>query len=118
MKANELRIGNYLLTSKPEFNGIRDYPITKILSEMIDYIDKCKLLCAPIPLNEEWLSKCGFKYHDGVFCELVFYAFKEDDGFRLVYKCTGYDYGIIIQSLHQLQNLYFALTNEELKIEL
>jgi len=90
----------------------------------------------PIPLTEEILLKCGFErvtYNSeetGYGTEYVFirggYA-----GFRIEY-CDDFsaaimgnenDQGVtpnvdVLCYLHQLQNLYFALTNEELKIEL
>lgn len=67
----------------------------------------------PIPLTEEILLKCGYKLvrenHYGVLGHLIwnienrFYCDKN---------------GVQIKYVHQLQNLYFALTNEELIINL
>ena len=133
LRASELRIGNYLLTSKPEFNGIRDYPITKISSEMIDYIDKDKLLCVPIPLTEEILLKCGFVIT--VDPENVHYKKVVNNDFNesfVINRKVGYEVFYIghkdcndylhfttqIKHVNQLQNIYFSITNEELKIEL
>jgi len=64
-----------------------------------------------IPLTEEWLVRFGFKYNPfsllyekesvwGEFC----------DGFCIIINNTEY----IITTVHQLQNLYFVLTGEEL----
>ena len=77
----------------------------------------------PIPLTEEWLMKLGFenkerqKWHK----EIV-----EDEEYFGVWICKhphkencfhlfGYPYRIVvIEHVHQLQNLYHALTGEEL----
>jgi hypothetical protein len=75
----------------------------------------------PIPLTPEWLERRGFKdgwleFNGG--CQLTVHK----DGTAVV---SGWDSATSGQSvevpceyLHQLQNLYFALTGEELKIEL
>jgi hypothetical protein len=93
----------------------------------------------PIPLTPELLVKCGFEltYNktNHKRCEISV----GEDGFKLEFnwrkealewtefKITGnggYDDGgemsinDICKHLHQLQNLYFALTGEELSIEL
>lgn len=65
----------------------------------------------PIQLTEKILLKCGFVY-DGMYRIKGMSIWMCNDMF-LCYKN-----GVIIQHLHQLQNLYFALTGEELKIEL
>ena len=59
----------------------------------------------PIPLTEEWLVKFGFK--KGV--KGWFKTLDKNYKFNLyLYHDSKY------KSVHQLQNLYFALTNEEL----
>jgi hypothetical protein len=79
----------------------------------------------PIPLTPEWLERCGFKWHslpDSEGNEHNVYTTKWGD-----FDLTMFDNDILelesvrmphIKHLHQLQNLYFALTGEELKIEL
>lgn len=72
--------------------------------------------CSPIPLTEEWMFKYGFekKDHAGVCygkSEILIYLsghayFDLSDKFpaKIIY-------------VHQLQNLYYALTGKELTIE-
>lgn len=91
----------------------------------------------PIPLTEEWLLKFGFeKEREGnveVFWPVntkireVFYGQLHPDFIIRVIeredKSFGYfiDLDIVnksIESVHQLQNIYFALTGEELNIKL
>ena len=69
----------------------------------------------PIQLTEDILLKCGFSkangYKQGGY-EITTYedGYILDNGYQIMGKTFFY--------LHQLQNLYFALTNEELNIEL
>lgn len=116
LKANELRIGNYLmeLTSDDIFN------VSASWFSMLDV----NLLCSrPIPLTEEWLIKFGFekglistgnKESSGYTKDLIMMLqFQDSD---IWYACPyGYPIGIErTLSVHQLQNLYFALTGKEL----
>ena len=104
MKPNELRIGNYVNDSI----GL----ITIGLNGNIKFADAYH----PIPLTEEWLLKFGFvgnykTYYSNInlICELHF------DEFNNQFDCVLDRYSITtIQYVHELQNLYFALTNEEL----
>ena len=69
----------------------------------------------PIPLTEEWLLKCGFEKDEII----VFYRKDETSSTFIIdfnFVCLlGYSH-VKIHSAHQLQNLYFALTGEELQI--
>lgn len=112
MKANELRIGNYLKWKDEsqiaqiryilkEAIGLED-DIPSDLATDLDFFE-------PIPLTEEWLLKFGFR-------ESNKYLVK----YRLGLKKRGDNYfydNISIQYVHSLQNLYFALTDEELTIK-
>ena len=139
MKANELRIGN--LIHNPIQNI--DLRVTVDLLSRINYDyfntqmnpkDKFQ----PIPLTEKWLLKFGFKEltrftHD--FEEIIYSKSiiigSEDHcetltismPFKIVFigdylSDEDYTLNIDINNVHTLQNLYFALTNEELKITL
>jgi hypothetical protein len=68
-----------------------------------------------IPLTEEWLLKFGFAVTDGLFGNKYR---KSIDLYTMKDKSIGFvfdDYCITIQYVHQLQNLYFALTGQELE---
>jgi hypothetical protein len=101
MKANELRIGNWLQWKADK----RPFQVS-----IIDTTETSKETKAePIPLTEEWLLKFdwnGFKigYIDSYF--------KIDENGCLWY-CGDFT-GVVLLYVHQLQNLYFALTGEEL----
>ena len=99
MKANELRIGNWVYSP----NHKENYKVIRL--ELDSEIN-----AEPIPLTEEWLIRLGFK----IFCK-DFYL----NGIIIHTRKRGYVLRKsvpIIQYVHQLQNLYFALTGEELTI--
>jgi hypothetical protein len=74
----------------------------------------------PIPLTEEWLLKFGFeKQQDG---DLTIYPGKNCYAFSEQWIHNGYptsDSNALMKCkyVHQLQNLFFALTGEELTIK-
>lgn len=114
MKKNELRIGNYV--------EIDQYPNDRIITEIengID-IDGCiKLNPKAIPLTEEWLVKFKFEGLEKD-CRTFFRTFFKNGKFKVELSNGGnvyYNRNIFISSVHQLQNLYFALTGEELILE-
>jgi len=111
MTAAELRIGNWYK------NMSNDNPFNQIkYGHEIDYV---AIYCEPIKLTEEWLLKFGIKQYnvDTINdCGDISY----DGELFYIYSGLGdaesYGFAINIKHVHQLQNLYFALTNEELKI--
>jgi hypothetical protein len=130
MKANEFRIGNWV---NGEFgNGeIKPFQIFRI-----DGNDDCSGL-EPIPLTPEILEKCGLETGFGT---IVYSNGKRAKEYHVPYPfvllengannfytvsfhyCCGErneEYDVCeIQYLHQLQNLYCALTGKELEINL
>ena len=123
MNANELRIGNYVKFGK------LFKKVVEIAEEGFYILDKdgttLKNTWAdlqPIPLTEEWLFKFGFKNHQEYF-ELFkrneyFLSFniKSNELGIYIYNTRGIRYWVNCQYIHQLQNLYFALTREELVV--
>jgi hypothetical protein len=132
MKASELRIGNYVnvpnyeqcpfridafehcsekfikVAQEVKLNGFEVHPITW-------YGDNLQ----PIPLTVEWLLKFGFKNNSMNTYNILL------QGFLLEYNLqhnvvdavnkVHFNLNIPVKYVHQLQNLYFALTGEELK---
>lgn len=120
IRANELRVGNLVL----DFAG---KPV-KVVRTNLDKIP----LETPIPLTPEILEQCGFRRKDwdnqwypGKF-ELTleadsdaFFKYYSDEDNLMILSSDGGDVSIVkenIKYLHQLQNLFFALTDQELKI--
>jgi len=82
---------------------------------------------SPIPLTEEWLVKFGFNqktYFDTDGCE--YYEFK-NGSFKIYNSEYSEEFhvdfnvsdgcSVHVKTVHQLQNLYFALTGEELTLK-
>ena len=136
IKANELRIGNYVNYEQTThlITGVNiDYSISvwvdKENQEFLYQHQNNEL--KPIPLTEEWLIKFGFEKYS---TKSEFYCLDSTS----IYEGTlNYNYKnnfislsgmnddyheelILVKPMlyvHQLQNLYFALTNEELTIK-
>jgi hypothetical protein len=122
---NELRINNYVYYNN-EHNEIGI--ITKLVTELITDINYVGINnridihylskhINPIPLTEDWLLKLGFnKYFDKGKFKIIPKA-------RLGYEKgrTYFNSWTILEKqpeyVHELQNLYFALTGEELIIK-
>jgi hypothetical protein len=111
---NELRIGNLVLDSAG---------FTTRVESIIPEHNRTRL---PIRLTEDWLLNFGFKLVEadeitrhwaiGInrltydYLVLIKYSIDED---RFFYRNGTHG----VWSVHQLQNLYFALTSEELTIK-
>lgn len=113
MKANELRIGN--LVYDPF-----DHCSVSILD--IDFIAEHLKTFKPIPLTEEWLLKFGFVKGESHETGAIYYNYDIDDKRYHVKMYNGkatfdIDWLIPCEYVHQLQNLFFALTGTELAIQ-
>jgi hypothetical protein len=117
MKSRELRIGNLIYWDIPQKKGVV-HLVNAILPNTLHTIPislgkHTKNEYKPIPLSEEWLLKFGYihcsirenhfivKGHTIWLCDDLFICDRN---------------GNILKHVHQLQNLYFALTGEELEI--
>lgn len=73
----------------------------------------------PIPLTPEILERCRFESRGGFYyvhanINHYFEIAPNIRGFKLSVNGNEYEMGEVFLSLHQLQNIYFALTGEEL----
>ena len=131
MKANELRIGNYVNETIVDFEngGVKQRP-TKIDGHRIKCIESGDIVYG-ITLTNELLLLCGFVFNEDsrsyrVFSnergEWILAAQQSGDktlfkiGLPIDYRQDQYMTNFI--HLHQLQNLYFAITGEELEVKL
>ena len=118
MKANELRVGDYIsleiYPDLPRWHRVKARDIFDISEGKITLNS-----IQPIILTPEILKKCGFrkryKREDVYQCGAVFIKIEE---YNFIFILGGTIRLIKVFHLHQLQNLYFALTGEELKINL
>lgn len=120
MKVSELKIGNYLNGRKGPVTvtEIRENNRVKIKENPSNFTVRDCL--HPIPLTEEWLQKLGFQQVRP--CYLVHNGFEaglDGDDFAncmwtiIISKALP----VKIKYVHQLQNLYFAITGGELTLK-
>ena len=130
MKAEELRIGNYVLDEDREISKIEQISsdnIHKFTLVSGDAINIYPSNIYPIPLTEEILLKCGFvkngnshlllNLDNGFNLSAYGYSFRNSK-YEVILTDTINNELTIVKHLHQLQNLYSALNQEELKITL
>lgn len=133
IQANELRIGNLVVfntNSKP-------FPITADGILEIHKLGNTEMPFnyEPVPLTEGWLLKAGFaprNEHRGIgaiydyghkgheddwkFSKSVSFIHDKNDENDIYLHFLQHQTALKIKYLHQLQNLYFSLTGEELTI--
>lgn len=136
MEAKELRIGNYVLDDTTESIMVVHRLESKKYTEW-NSGDEYSIVCLqngtektfyegyfkPIQLTEEILLKCGFEKGSNIIgdCYYIEHDFGVSDFVLNITKTSNfeiYELDLKIDYLHQLQNLYFALTNEELTVNL
>ena len=122
MDARELRIGNYLMEGKVLSINLGSV-VTYKPGDMYTTLHPEEF--SPIPLSEEWLFKFGFEKADfygnfKVKAGDYYHSVKYYDG-ECVYSNDYSDadcYAVAsIHYVHQLQNIYYSLTSEELTIK-
>jgi len=139
MKENELRIGN--LIYHDDLIEYDKYEIHIVDAESFYRIQKFPYSYMGIELTEEWLLKFGFEKtphftvnnaiikkigrrkhlsieYVGTPNEMVWLCYMDDENSEFIddLVCVhNFDYDGKLH-VHQLQNLYFALTGEELKL--
>ena len=125
ISAQELRIGTI---TQDKINKKKYLITANALRYLIEAeSNDLEVLIEPIPLTEEWLLKMGFEKEidDSSFIRKVYYYINDFEvefhGNKLVFRVenkhvTNY-FAHHTKYVHQLQNLYFALTGEELELK-
>lgn len=126
MKPTEFRIGNYLISKRDDavlfVDEINQSDIVTIVLDRSKYPLPMGWEAEPIELTDEWLEKLGFEKKwesNGAYyiwekpgVEFGIYLNKHSE-----YWFEDYSSGLEIKYVHQLQNLYFALTEGELTLK-
>lgn len=134
IQANELRIGNWVLVNGHPIcvKGVNDDGINQETEgsyyggwcheydgRFYDWYRDASQVVQPIPLTLEILEKAGFV---GKYISASGYELEIRTDVVVIWGtdgCTeGHNVHFPCSSLHQLQNLYLALTGDELKIQL
>jgi hypothetical protein len=114
LKANDLRIGNLIFYQTVDLNTGKN--VLEIVEATANDIktQELKPIFLPITLTEDWLLKFDF-YVSDVFGQKQYFlsgiTIYVNDG---KFQHSGYDREI--KHVHELQNLYFALTQRELTV--
>lgn len=116
IKASELRLGN-LVRHKSENTPWR------VNLNLLESIDDGAMVFYGIPLTSEILESCGFGYRENnhnkwywIKVEQAQFKLYVHDG-KFYFAPYEMNYQKEIPYLHQLQNLYFALTGKELLVK-
>ena len=111
MEIRELRVGNYLKPLSPR-HGETFIEVESISCDFIniDFRPYELITLEPIPITEELLlEKIDWRGYKKLYINSYFNV----DNVGHVYYMSSYT-GLNVTYLHTLQNLYFALTGEEL----
>ena len=129
MKAEELRINSWYKSVKfgvPVKWELTDFSQLDVMSDGAYNDPPIDEYIEPIPLTEEWLLKLRFEVFDSVrFLGDGYNVWKQlpnsrfslytIDGLQWICRILAHELNEV-QYVHQLQNLYFALTGNELTI--
>ena len=125
MKAEDLRLGNWVKVGTVEstveyLHRHTERPISLAGNLITNSEDQVE----PIPLTEDWLRRFGFErvdhdsYHE--YTIIKHEKGKSSWNYSLRWHESSKNYGWCmhtIKSVNQLQNLFHALTGEELKLK-
>lgn len=129
MEPTELRIGNFIQYNSPDHSICFDLVVGINYSDdfhvhMVELHGRTPINIngiSPIPITPEWLERLGFELHKPCGDE-GFIKWKHKNGVYLLwiegkFWHDHWSTGIWINSIHQLQNLYHALTGQELTVK-
>lgn len=130
IQANELRIGNWVteliknrIVAIDGIESNQDFVWVNYLNGSGQYKVGINDI-EPIPLTPEILEKCGFEITGQTeHPNNIWTKYGEESKFELeqIIHFFLYDnkcFGTQVNYLHQLQNIYFSLTGEELDVKL
>jgi len=111
MKAEELRIGNTINYLGKHVNCTAEtiYAVSKIIQPSVMYLG--------IPLTEEWLLNIGFEKKGNIYENWTMFTVWVNPDVFDGFIADWADKAIReVKYVHELQNLYFSLTGEELNL--
>jgi len=131
MEKSELRIGNFVNAYINASTG-KVYSLIKVTCLHMNTLEGEQNvtypynLIEPIHITEEWLFKFGFKRNDNTKVSDSFYwimvggsqlHINPDNGVVWIHRDENiFNNPCLVKHVHQLQNLYYALTGVELSV--
>lgn len=117
IKPNDFRLGNFIIDEDGDI-----LPIVGIYKDEIklpgDYSHDIDHV-SPIKLTEQWMKRCEMvKTSEGLWTHKRFYGFQIYWNERMNFYHGSQIAGIGIDCLHNLQNLFYELSGEELKVDI
>lgn len=117
--ANELRIGNFVFHCPFGTDAKISVQVKVIKEDKINEDAMFLELVEPIPITPDILIAYGFirqlrKYNGTFYHTGVWFSIRHKTSTDKYYYITYKNSGIELKYLHQLQNLHFALTGNEL----
>ena len=121
MKITELRIGNLVSVANviSPVLSVHEANVVSLGKGLLENYDISEVL--PISLTPEILIKAGFKTQDMADMGSYIYLIVNHPYLYLSFNDASIwigEHNTKVTTLHQLQNLYFALTGEDLTINL
>lgn len=133
MNAKELRIGNFINVTRTHGRGHKQTYVKEVNLHYLSQIDRKSTTITPIPLTEKWLIVFGFEEcvdYYAIGKSMFFYDIHkslENSEFYMFFDSESNSFNLSFMEndnnirkelkiiyVHELQNLYFALTREEL----
>jgi hypothetical protein len=112
-QAAELRIGNWVMGNKPfqiDMNTLN-------MSYIHELANNAQGRFEPIPLTEDWLVKFGFEKLQNNLYSKGRLTYHKTYGWKILENWVKKWSGVQeLKYVHQLQNLYHALTGQELVV--
>ena len=132
IQINELRIGNLISPMGKSFTKVEGFDIYNDMILSSDFAERTNDFFEPIPITEQWLVKFGFNcvnrpkmafklYHNEEKADFSSMILKEV-GNNPVWVYAGNNrwtinpFTVELKYVHQLQNIYFALTGIDLPL--
>lgn len=112
---SELRTGNLIIfKSTDTIEAVLDIETANRKTPIINNVHISDV--EPIPITEEWLFKFGYEGRESISGKNEYFFFENQPHqiWKPFNKFLDEQYRFEIKYVHQLQNLYFALTGKEL----
>ncbi len=116
IQANELRIGNWVKVYDDHTTMCKGIELDRFVFTNKNFADDAAPLreVAPIPITPDILANCGLLEKAWIKTYTLVSLIKTPQGYDVITK--GDEKIAALKYVHQLQNLYFALTGQELEI--